>query len=697
MRVPIEWLKEYVTIRLSPEALAERLTMAGLEVTGIERVNGEPVLDIEVTPNRADCLSIIGIAREVVAITGQRLRVPKAVHGSRFMVRGKGKKDTSVAMNHEPRTDLTIRIEDRQGCQRYIGRLIERVTIGPSPEWMQRRLLACGARPINNIVDITNYVLLEYGQPLHAFDFDRLAGGAILVRRANAKEALTTLEGTRRELSTEMLVIADAQRAVAVAGVMGGVGSEVSAQTRRVLLESALFDPVTVRRTARALGLASESSYRFERGVDPLGVEIASARAAALICEFGDGREVDRRDAGVRPPKPTVVVLESDRVRRWLGVPVAPSTIRTTLAKLSCRVASTGAGERMQVSVPSFRRDLRQDVDLYEELARLTGYDRLPATLPNRRIVQSRSEETARYWQVQSLRCLCASLGLTETINWMLISAADLASIGVSVEQSARVANPLSQDHAHLRPSLLVGLLHSVRRNLTQGAIGAGLFEVGRVVIPALRPLERERTRLGIALAGLWSRDWRTRTPCDFFQLKGLLETLTRRLCPGTLQAVAATQPWAQPAQSVELRLDGHVVGQAGQVAPRHVEGLDLRAEVWFAELDVEGLLRIARPTPTVSVPVTFPPVKRDLSILLDRAISFEVVDHVIREIGGALASRIDLIDRYTGTQVAPGTYSLTFAIEYRDAARTLTAAEVDALHQRIGQALVNRFNAQLR
>jgi len=365
MRVPLEWLKEFVTIRDTPEALAGRLTMAGLEVVGIERVNGEPVLDLEITPNRADCLSILGVAREVAVLTGQRLKLPGQETGDRRQ----GKRGRTRLMSHV--SCLKIVIEDRAGCRRYIGRLLEGVRMGSSPAWMQRRLAACGLRPINTVVDITNYVLLETGQPLHAFDFDRLAQGTIVVRRAQATEALTTLDGVRRTLSPEILVIADAETPVAVAGVMGGVGSEVTPTTRRVLLESAWFDPVTVRRAARRLGLASESSYRFERGVDPVGVETASARAGALIRELAGGEEAAVRDVGAKPSPRRAITVEGPRLNRWLGTRLEAPTIRSTLAQLSCRVASSGMSASMQVTPPSFRQDLTQAVDLYEEVARV--------------------------------------------------------------------------------------------------------------------------------------------------------------------------------------------------------------------------------------------------------------------------------------------------------------------------------------
>ncbi len=691
MRVPVEWLKDYVAIRLKPETLAERLTMAGLEVTGIEQADGETVLVLEVTPNRADCLSIIGIAREVAAMTGQRLKLPPG-EGSR--VKGQGKFPPPATRHPSP--SLTIRIEDRKGCQRYIGRWLEGVRIGPSPAWMQRRLSACGIRAINNVVDTTNYVLLEYGQPLHAFDVARLAERTILVRRATPKEPLTTLDGIRRELSTEMLVIADAKQAVAVAGVMGGVGTEVTVQTTAVLLESALFDPRMVRRTARALGVMSESSYRFERGVDPVGVGAASARASALICELAGGTERLVRDVGVKPAGRTVITLESSRANRWLGVSLSPSTMRSLLAKLSCRVLTSGSGEVQRVTVPSFRRDLVQAVDLYEELARMVGYDRLPRTMPRAPVASEMADASAAYWRLQSLRCLCASLGLTEALTWALVSEADLSRLGVAVEAAARVANPLSQDHACLRPSLLSGLWWAVRRNLTQGALSVRLFEVGQVF--ALEAgAAREAPHMGIVLSGLWSRDWRTKEPCDFFRLKGIVEALVSKLCDGVLTVEAAPLSWAEPGQGARLSLNGRPLGVIGQVAGTVAHAMDIEQDVWAAELAVETLVACTRGATVAAAPSNLPPVKRDLSFLVDDQTAFDTLTRTIREVGGQLASRVELIDRYTGAQVPTGQCSLTVSIEYRDPSRTLTADEVDTRHQQIRQALVQRFGARLR
>ena len=514
------------------------------------------------------------------------------------------------------------------------------------------------------------------------------------MRRARPQESITTLDGIRRALTAETLVIADARQPVAVAGVMGGTGSEVTPATTSVLLESALFDSITVRRTARALGLASESSYRFERGVDPAGVEAASVRAAALIRELAGGTEAASADAGKPPAAPAAIPLDAGRASRWLGIRLDPPAIRTTLALLGCRAASSGGSPLIRVRPPSFRRDLRQGVDLYEEIARLHGYDRLPATLPGSGPAIPGSEHSNSYERLLALKRWCAALGLQEVVTWSLVSDAELARCGLTAVGSVRLANPLSRDHAWLRPTVVIGLLSAVRRNVSQGAPAIRLFEVGRVFRPADR---LESLVLGIALSGLWTHSWQGSQPSDFFRLKGLIETLAGRVAQGTLSAIPAAPPWAQRGQAAEFRLDGTPIGVAGAVSPAVRAAWDLEPDAWVAELSVDALLARPRAAAAASAPAELPPVKRDLSALFDAAVAFEAVQQALREAGGALAGRIELIDRYAGPQVPAGKTSLTFAIEYRDPSRTLTAAEADALHRRLGETLKERFGATLR
>lgn len=679
MKVPLDWLKEFVAVRLPPAQLAERLTLTGLEVKAVEETPQGIVFDIEVTPNRADCLSIIGVAREVAAATGQRLQLPPA---------GASKKAT-------PQKDapVSIHIEDKKGCQQYIGRVIESVKIGPSPEWMQKRLLACGLRSINNIVDITNYVLFECGQPLHAFDLTRLKGKAIRVRRADANEPITTLDGAKRALAADVLVIADAESPVAVAGIMGGQASEVTAQTTDILLESALFDPITIRRTSRKLGLSSESSYRFERGVDPEGVAAASARASALIQQLASGRETSSKTVGQAAPARKVIIFEPKQAAKWLGSAIDASFARTSFARLSCRVASSGTDGPMRVSVPSFRRDLNQPVDLYEEIARLAGYDRIAPSIPEVSLINPSGGYAETYQQSAQLRRLCAALGLQEAVTWSLLSENEIKRFGYPEKEMARLANPLSQDHAYLRPSLLIGLLQAVRHNASRGVPYARFFELGNVFAQS-----KEKRRLGIVISGDWSAGWANpKAPASFWVVKGLAQAVIQCLTGQAAGAAAAAVSWSSPREAATLLVGGKALGVVGKIAEPLLGALDLKQPVWAAELDVEALLDCRKvPAPVVAPPV-FPPVKRDLSVVVNESVLFEQMIRVIQEAGRPQASRVELMDRFRGKSIPSGKYSVTFNLEYRDPQRTLTAQEIDQVHQRIVAALSVQFGATLR
>ncbi|MBI2174031.1 MAG: phenylalanine--tRNA ligase subunit beta [Candidatus Omnitrophica bacterium] len=705
MKIPLEWLKEYVTIRLKPSVLAQRLTMAGLEVVGIEEVGNETVFDLEITPNRADCLSIIGVAREVAAITGERLKRPtiqSLKQGNRKSSRppppatepaqsllARECRETLVSRHSRP---LVIKIEDPSGCARYVGRLISDVRVEPSPAWMQQRLLACGIRPIHNVVDVTNYVLLEYGQPLHAFDAKLLEENRIVVRQARLGESITTLDGIRRVLDAQTLVIADGKKPVAIAGIMGGQDSAVFESTTEVLLESALFDPVSVRRMSRALGIASESSYRFERGVDPGGVELASRRAADLIGQLARGNEAFVADVGKKPAAQKPIALDARRIEKWLGVAVAIPTVRTSLARLGCRVASSGSDNRLAVYPPSFRLDLKSDSDLCEELARLIGYEHIPGNIPTRPLSFDR-QAALNFSRTQSLRCFCASLGLVEAMSFTLLSEQDLKRCGFFSEKAVRLANPLSQDHAYLRPSLLMGLLQAVRRNLTQGVEGVRLFEVGNTA----EAQSLEQPRLGIILSGKWSRDWNQNIDGDFFRLKGLVESLLSRLCAGIVKFESTALAWASSAEAAHVKLNDQVIGVIGKVSSPIQESLDLEKPVWFAELSVAQMIGFARSVPSVSAPAVIPALKRDLSILLDGKTLYEQVEAAIWKGGSPLICQAKLVDRYTAEPVPAGKASLTFSIEYRHPERTLTAAEVETVHSRITETLRAECGAVLR
>ena len=710
MRVSLTWLKEYVTPRLTPRQIAERLTLAGLEVTDCRVMNDEVLFECEVTPNRPDWLSHVGVARELAAITGSPLHLPavalpKAVAGPR----------------------PTVTIQDRKACRRYVGTLIEGVTVGPSPAWLTARLAAIGVRSINNVVDITNFCLFEIGQPLHAFDADRLAKGRIVVRRARSGERLITIDGVERTLDPSILVVADAERPVAVAGIMGGQATEVTVATRRVLLESAWFDPLVIRRASRALRLASESSYRFERGVDFEQVAAAARRAAALIMEQVGGQmvggPVDRRTVRAKP-RPIPWDPSSARA---LGTTVPPARQRQLLERLGCRVVGTGA--RWRITPPSFRGDLRQPVDLLEEVARLWGYERLPVTLPRpipsaRRSVQETAsvhEPTVDLWRRERrIREWLVASGLDEVMTYSLIGPMDLdrltcgnPSLVPQLAGGSQVAlrNPISQDYSILRQTLIIGALKTVAWNLNRRVPGVALFELGRTYHASTegRPPD-ERRQLSLVLAGLRPGSWDAKpVPWNLFHAKGILDTVAQRLGARPLSWEPVTTVPVVPWLSRDGQLRAYALSLAGAPAPEvppAILGLVLPTEAFDIPSDVEVIYaELAWPAwwgqPPAPVGVqplpTMAPVTRDFAIVVEEPVTHAQIVDVVQTAGGPLVRQVTLFDCYRGSPVPPGKKSLAYTVAYSAGDRALTDAEVAAAHSAILDALRARVQATLR
>lgn len=681
MKLSLRWLTQYVAVRWTPQQLAERLTLAGLEITD-RRVAGDDVLlECEVTPNRPDWLSHVGVARELAALSGAPLRLPAVP-------------PTAAAPGPRP----AITVKDRKACRRYIGTLIDGVAVGPSPAWLRRRVESVGLRSINNVVDVTNFVLFEMGQPLHAFDADRLAKGRIVVRRAAAGETLTTIDGVARRLDPTMLVIADAERPVALAGLMGGQATEVTAATRRVLLESAWFDPLVTRRCSRALGLASDSSYRFERGVDVEQAAAAARRAAALIVEVAGGRVVGR-------PVDRRATRAKARSIRWepaaasaLGTALPAAKQRQLFERLECRVA--GHGARWRVTPPSFRADLRQPADLLEELARLWGYDRLPVTLPrpypSLRAAAPDEAEALRLRE-RRLRDALVAAGLDETMTYSLISPVALQRLGWAERARVTVRNPLSQDRSILRPTLVVGALETVARNLNRRVAGVAVFELGRTYHWTDAGQPDERRRLAIALAGLRPSSWDAKpTVWSFFHAKGVLDTLSERLIGRPLS-------WNPIAPTPAPHFVGDVLTAdsttLGFISPAVAQAFEIPAgvDVVFAELEWPSWWGTAAP-PRVFQPLSkVAPMTRDIALLVDESVAHAQIVQVIREAGGPLVARATLFDQYRGAQVPKGRKGLAYTIAYSAGDRTLTDDEVAALHMAIRDALQTRLHATLR
>jgi phenylalanyl-tRNA synthetase beta chain len=634
----------------------------------------ETVMDFEVVPNRPDLMSVYGVAREAAAATGEDLAPP----------------DTAVVEIEERADDAaTVQVHDSTRCPWYLARVIRGVTLGPSPLQAQLRLTAAGMRPVSNVVDATNYVMLELGQPMHPFDLKLLAGPGIEVRTAADGEKFTTIDGVERTLTPEDLVIADIERGVAVAGVMGGAETEVSAQTSDVLLESAHFQPVSVLRTARRLGLRTEASIRFERGADPEGVAPAAARAAALISAWAGGRVLrGAADVGSEPDRSTVSVRPA-RASQLIGVELTSSKVREALGRL--RLPATEEGDRVIVEVPGYRVDLEREVDLIEEGARTTGYEHVPSTLPGVRQAGGLSREQLLRRRIGDV---LSGAGLLEARSLSLspVTDADVFPGVVPI----RVANPVSEDDASLRASLLPGLLRAARRNVSMGRHSLRLFEAGRT-FQSDEPDPLEEERVAVLLTGPASEGWPAEPRNqEFIDAKGLLEHLLEGLGVEWTVGRAPGRPW-HPGRSFEVLVGGQAVGEAGELHPAVGESFDLPAPVSGFELRVQALLADTEEVVQLREVSRFPPLRRDVAFLVDTAVPAGSVESALARAAGDLLERVLLFDVFEGDPVPEGKKSLAFALDIRAPDRTLTDKEADTIVRAIAERLKADFGAELR
>jgi phenylalanyl-tRNA synthetase beta chain len=652
---------------------------------------GDIVLDIDVLPNMARCMSMIGVAREVAVLTGQALHLPTvALQAAGEPIEGK----------------VQVQIEDPKLSARYAAALIQGTRIGPAPGWMQRRLTYAGMRPINNIVDITNYVMLEWGQPLHAFDYDKLserAGGkpTIIVRPARAGEKLRTLDGQLRELSPENLVIADTAGPVALAGVMGGAETEVSTSTTNILLESANFEFVSIRRTMKAFNLPSEASVRFSRGIHPETVRPAAERAAELMRQHGGGTVCRGLvDCYPAPLAPKVVELEAREVTRILGIEVPGDEIVRTLRALEFQVQETAPG-RFRATAPPHRLDIQGSADLIEELVRIHGYDRLPATLLHDQLpeqVGNRSLELEEH-----VRDLLVNAGLQEVITYALTEPSKEEPLIGSQMDYVRLANPISSERVVMRRTVLAGVLEITASNLRHTE-NLRLFEVGAVYLPqAGQKLPDEPRRLAIVLTGkrvpeFWAEGASLGQNLDFFDLKSVVESLSADLHLSDASYRSSSLAYFHPGRAAELLLADQSVGAFGQLHPKVANhyGMGDRS-ILAGEFDLEAILaKVPERYPFVPV-ARFPSALRDIAVIVAETVSAEQVIAEIRTAGGDLLSHIRLFDLYKGESIPAGTKSLAFALSYQAADRTLTDKEVDKAHKKIEDRLKHVLKAQVR
>ncbi|HKQ73932.1 MAG TPA: phenylalanine--tRNA ligase subunit beta [Blastocatellia bacterium] len=696
MKISYNWIKELVDVDLSPRDLAAKLTMAGLAVDAVEERGPDHsmdnILEFDLTSNRPDCLSHLGVAREAAALSSRPLRTP--------LIRlSEAKVKTS---------DVTsVEIFDPDLCPRYTARVIKGVKIGPSPDWLVARLEAMGQRSVNNVADITNYVMLEMGQPLHAFDIHQLRGERIVVRRASNGEKITTLDGEERILTSEMLVIADAERPVALAGVKGGEDSGISETTTDVLLEAAYFAPAQVRATSKALGLSTEASYRFERGTDPEIVATASDRASALIAEIAGG-EVLGGLVDVYPRKSARDWIEFRRARytTLTGLQIELGEAERILRSLGFAVEADVENDRLRALAPSWRIDVSIEEDLIEEVARLAGYDSLKNTLPG-------SAGAGAYLPAEggrrATRQVLASLGYNEAVSFSFVNG-ETDELLSEVGEGSRLAllNPIDETQAHMRVTLLGGLLNALERNFNYGARNVRLFEIGKCFMVMdeedERPLEMER--LGIVATGARNEDdWQASASngadggrVDFYDLKGAVESVAEAIgLPALKFTPDDTCGFLHPGRRAEVRLDREVIGIMGQLHPRLAARYKFKQPVFVADLNLRNMLLADQAEVRYHPLPKFPMVVRDLALLIDTAVPFADVELAIKELEVPELVGVKLFDLYAGKELPPGKHSIALSLRYRAADRTLTDEEVNAIHERVIKALKQEFGVEVR
>ncbi len=646
----------------------------------------ETVLDLEITPNRPDCLCLIGVARELAAVFGRPLRRPPA-----------GFQDPPRPAPGFP----AIEVLDAAGCPRYTARVLRGLRVGPAPSWMQRRLTLAGIRPISNLVDITNYVLLETGQPLHAFDLSRLRGGHIVVRRARDGESIVTLDGVARALTPETLVIADAERAVAIAGVMGGAGSEIGESTSDVLIESACFQPSLVRAASRRLGLVSESSYRFARGVDIGGAEFASRRAAALMSEFaGGGQAGGFAEFFPNPPGPRTIRCRVSRIAALTGAPAEMPRALAIFRGLELEAVPDGADE-IAVTAPTFRGDLREDVDLVEEYARIAGLDRIPTPAPRAEIVPEAEDADAR--ALSAARRQWVALGLVEILNYSLTAPGLLRRFGLDDERTTiRLPNALSEEYSVLRPSLLPQVIETLGRNRFRQVRDGAVFEIGRVFRRADDGRYTEETRTALALMGAVGRprlDQRRAVPAEeaWRWLRGAVEQWLAALGGEPPVFSEAPHPVFEPGRSFSLAIGGVASGTAGLVRREIAAEWRVYEPLAAAEIALgPALAGVSRIRPTRPPPV-YPASVRDVALIVDKSVRHADIIRAVLRVAPPELESVELFDIYRGRGIPEGQKSLAYSLTYRSAERTLTDDAVDAFHRQVVEALQSDLKAEIR
>jgi phenylalanyl-tRNA synthetase beta chain len=678
-----------------------------LEIDGDVKIGGELIdelglddtmVEIDLTPNRPDCASVIGIAREVGGFFGKKLTTP-------------------ISRDNVPKfdgsnSDVTVEVLEPELCPRYTARRLTGATVKPSPKWMQQRLLAVGMRPINNIVDITNYVMLETGQPLHAFDYNKISGGKIIVRCPSADEkTFLTLDGSERTLDPSMLMICDADRPVAVAGVMGGFDSEVSSETSEILLESACFNPISIRKTARKLSIPSEASYRFERGVDPIGAGIAMERAVQLLVEHA-GAVVEEGGVDVYPgeKQELVLSLRVQKVCDLLGIDISADEISTYLKSIDFDVHPEAEGVLM-VNVPSFRVDIEREVDLVEEIARLVGYNEIPTTMP--RLTMDYPQRDRLRTMRNQMAGIMISRGFSEAINYSFTTENHMDLLGISADDERRkftkLLNPLTEDQSVMRTMLLPGLLDNIRHNINHQKLDVSFFEIGKVFIQQAENVQpHEPTMFCAVMSGqrypgsipLYFSD----NQADVYDLKGVAQTLFDTLAlTGNDGDISFRineddhQPYCDSSFNMQI-MDGSLqIGTLGKVNVKALKGFGIKQDVYYLEMDLLALSEMKTVDKAFKQLPRYPSVKRDIALLVPEYVAAGELLQTVRDLNVNNVENVELFDIYKGKPIDKGMKSVALSVTYRSSEQTLDDETVDIFHDKIVNTLMTRFDGRYR
>ena len=671
MKISLSWIKEYVPVKARLDDIVERLTLSGTEVEHVEKAGQDTVLEMEVTPNRADCLSHWGLARELAAIYDCRRKPVKRYSSKIRQVKN------------------LVSINSFDDCAHYSGTIIDGVSVTPANKTIQAYLKAIGIRPISNMVDITNYCLMELGQPMHVFDYDKLEGGQIFVRRAKKGESIVTLDGEHRELDPSILVIADAKRPVAIAGIMGGKDTEVTSKTKKVLLECAHFNQVLIRRAGRKIGLSSDSSYRFERGIDRAATNDAKKRALFLLLSEAGGKVIQEQVVRVaKKSKGKKLSVSIDSVNERLGANLTKSRCATILKNLDFSVSSTG--KSLSVTVPSFRPDVDSFEDIVEEIARIIGYDNVPQALPL--INASNIDENPLRKIRQVIEKQCVAQGFAETITYSMINLDALKKSNVSAENVTAIKNPLTQDQTHMRPSLLPGALDVLKTNINRGQKDLKLFELGKVF-----DAKQERWALSLLITGQGVTDWRqlNKSILDFFDLKGMLEILFCYLRIDKTEFGPVRRAHFEEGQSAAVVRAGKTLAEIGKVSQGVLSQWGIKAkDVYYAELDVDQVCQKAN-IEKVYVPVSeFPSIVQDISLAVEPEVSYDQIRKIVWENGGQWLKSMDFKELYLGEKLPDGHRGIVFSLTFQSSSETLRESDVLNVVEHISKALSEDLGA---